>query len=31
MAYSNIDRAVYPIAQCDKIFGILSSMVEQKV
>ena len=27
----HIDRAVYPIAQCDKILGILSSMVEQKV
>ena len=26
----HIDRAVYPIAQCDKILGILSSMVEQK-
>jgi len=26
-----IDRAVYSIAQCDKILGILSSMVEQKV
>ena len=27
----HIDRAVYPIAQCDKILGILASMVEQKV
>ena len=27
----HIDRAVYPIAQSDKILGILSSMVEQKV
>ena len=26
-----IDRAVYSIGQCDKILGILSSMVEQKV
>ena len=26
----HIDRAVYPIAQCDKILGILASMVEQK-
>ena len=26
-----IDMGVYPIAQCDKILGILSSMVEQKV
>lgn len=26
----HIDRAVYPIAQCDKILSILSSMVEQK-
>ena len=26
----HIDMAVYTIAQCDKIFGILSSMVEQK-
>ena len=26
----HIDRAVYPIAQCDKILGILSSMVKQK-
>ena len=26
----HIDRTVYPIAQCDKILGILSSMVEQK-
>ena len=25
-----IDMGVYPIAQCDKILGILSSMVEQK-
>jgi hypothetical protein len=25
-----IDRAVYSIGQCDKILGILSSMVEQK-
>ena len=25
-----IDMAVYTIAQCDKILGILSSMVEQK-
>ena len=25
-----IDMAVYPIAQCDKILGILASMVEQK-
>ena len=27
----HIDRAVYPIAQCDKILGILSGMVEQEV
>ena len=27
----HIDRAVYPIAQYDKILGILASMVEQKV
>ncbi len=27
----SIDMAVYPIAQCDKILGILASMVEQKV
>ena len=27
----HIDRAVYHISQCDKILGILSSMVEQKV
>ena len=26
-----IDRAIYSIGQCDKILGILSSMVEQKV
>ncbi len=26
-----IDRAVYSIGQCDRILGILSSMVEQKV
>ncbi|MDE0686373.1 MAG: hypothetical protein OXI63_25900 [Candidatus Poribacteria bacterium] len=26
-----IDKAVYSIGQCDKILGILSSMVEQKV
>jgi len=26
-----IDRTVYSIGQCDKILGILSSMVEQKV
>ncbi len=26
----SIDITVYPIAQCDKILGILSSMVEQK-
>ena len=26
----HIDMAVYTIAQCDKILGILSSMVEQK-
>ena len=26
----HIDRAVYPIAQCDKILGILASMVKQK-
>lgn len=26
-----IDRAVYSIGQCDKILGILASMVEQKV
>ena len=26
----HIDRAVYQITQCDKILGILSSMVEQK-
>ena len=26
-----IDRAVYSIGQCDKILGVLSSMVEQKV
>lgn len=26
-----IDRAVYSIGQCEKILGILSSMVEQKV
>ena len=26
-----IDRAVYPIAQYDKILGILSGMVEQKI
>ena len=25
-----LDMTVYPIAQCDKILGILSSMVEQK-
>ena len=25
-----IDMAIYPIAQCDKILGILSDMVEQK-
>ena len=25
-----IDMAVYPIAQCDKILGILTSMVQQK-
>ena len=25
-----IDMAVYPIAQCDKILGILASMVQQK-
>ena len=27
----HIDRAVYSIGQCDKILGILASMVEQKV
>ena len=27
----HIDRAVYSIGQCDKILGILSSMVKQKV
>ena len=27
----HIDRAVYQITQCDKILGILASMVEQKV
>ena len=27
----HIDRVVYHISQCDKILGILSSMVEQKV
>ena len=27
----HIGRAVYPIAQCDKILGILSGMVEQEV
>ena len=26
----HIDMVIYPIAQCDKILGILSSMVEQK-
>lgn len=26
-----IDRAVYSIGQCDKILGVLSNMVEQKV
>ena len=26
----HIDRIVYPIAQCDKILGILASMVKQK-
>ena len=26
-----IDRAIYSIGQCDKILGILASMVEQKV
>ncbi|RKU14865.1 hypothetical protein C6503_14345 [Candidatus Poribacteria bacterium] len=26
----HIDRTVYPIAQCDKILGILASMVNQK-
>lgn len=25
-----IDMAIYPIAQCDKILGVLASMVEQK-
>ncbi len=26
----SIDRSVYPIAQCDKILGVLSSMIEQE-